>query len=192
MLSTCTEFANEHNLKFSVDSNAQKSKSKCMAFLKDNRILPNMKLNDFILPWVSKVKHLGTTLENCANMVTKDIYIKRAEYIANNNKLNQEFYYLNPHTKFFLNRIYNSHFTGSSLWNLFSKESVMIENCWNVSFRIMYALPRETHRFFVERITNFPHIKLCLLKRYINFIKSLENHHKLPSKNLFNPIQAGV
>ena len=44
MLDTCEEYANENNLTFSTNDNLNKSKTKCMAFLKKKRTLKNMTL----------------------------------------------------------------------------------------------------------------------------------------------------
>ena len=54
----------------------------------------------------------------------KDILVKRAAFIQKNNEINQEFHFSHPNTKIKINSIYNSHFTGSCLWNLFSREAV--------------------------------------------------------------------
>ena len=40
MLKICEKYANDHNLKFSTDSNPNKSKTKCMAYLLKERELP--------------------------------------------------------------------------------------------------------------------------------------------------------
>ena len=50
----------------------------------------------------------------------KNIQIKRARYIQKNIGINQEFKFAHPNTRFHLNTIYNSHFSGSSLWDVFS------------------------------------------------------------------------
>ena len=50
MIKTCEEFAMSHNLKFSTDPNPQKCKTKTLAFLKKQRILPNMYLCGNPLP----------------------------------------------------------------------------------------------------------------------------------------------
>ena len=47
MLDTCEEYANEHNLTFSTNDNPNKSKAKCMGFLK-KRTLKNMTLWEII------------------------------------------------------------------------------------------------------------------------------------------------
>ena len=68
MLKMCENYAAEHNLKFSTDPNLNKSKTKCMAYQRKERELPNLKLCGNSLPWVKHGKHLGTRLD-----VGKDI-----------------------------------------------------------------------------------------------------------------------
>ena len=41
--------------------------------------------------------------------------VKRAKYINRNNNLMQEFHFAHPVTKFTVNKIYNTDFTGSNL-----------------------------------------------------------------------------
>ena len=89
------------------------------------------------LPWVKSGFHLGCTIEDQTDGMKQGTKIKRAMYIQRNIELEQEFYFADPMTKFHINCVYNSHFSGSSLWNLFSKETKMLENCWNKSFKIM-------------------------------------------------------
>ena len=144
------------------------------------------------LPWVPKGKHLGITLENILNGLKKDTLIKRANYIEKHNELNQEFHFAHPDTLFKINRIFNSHFTGSSLWDLFSKETTMVEKSWNVSFRITYKLPRNTHRYFVEPVSNVPHIKSILIKNFLSFIDQIKHSNKIVSKVLLNTIKYDV
>jgi hypothetical protein len=53
--------------------------------------------------------------------------VKRANYIDKNIELNQEFYFAHPSTKVNLNQIYNSHHSGSPLWDLFGQGAASIE-----------------------------------------------------------------
>ena len=148
MLDTCEEYAQEHNLKFSTNVNPVKSKTKCLAFLKNQRVIKPMTLCGDNLPWETSWQYWGEKSDG----MKKDLIVKRAQYIQKNNELNQEFFFTHPDTKFEVNMIYNSHFSGSPLWDLFSREMEMLENSWNMSFRVMYGLPLQTHRYFVERI----------------------------------------
>ena len=171
MIKTCEQYAAEHNLKFSTNPDINKCKTKCMAYLHKQRDLRKLELCGDKLPWTPNGKHLGNTMENEMNGMVKDLLCKRARFIQKNNELVQEFHFAHPRTLFELNLIYNSHFTGSPLWDLFGKESEMLEKTWNKSFRIMYNLPIETHRYFVEAISGSPHIKNILIQRFLKKLK---------------------
>ena len=111
--------------------------------------------------------------------MTKDIKIKKASYIDKNCELLQEFMSSHPNTRFQTNVIYNSHFTGSPLWDLFSQEAKMLENTWNVSIRRMFELPYTTHRYLVEPVSGHLHLKKILIKRFLSFISDkLESQRK--------------
>ena len=192
MLNTCNEYANNHNLKFSTNPIPAKSKTKCLAFMSKKTELKKLRLGDDLLPWVEKGKHLGNTLENISNGMRLDMNIKRAQYIGKNNEIQQEFYFAHSETKFKINRIYNSHFTGSPLWDLFCNEAKKVENSWSVSFRLMYDLPRNTHRYFVEPISGMPHIKSTLIKNFLGFVNQVENSSKSVAKDLLSHIKYDV
>ena len=54
MLKICENYALEHGLKFSTDPIAKKSKTKCLAYLKDKRELRKLVLCGNTLPWETK------------------------------------------------------------------------------------------------------------------------------------------
>ena len=133
-----------------------------------------------IKPWVTCGKHLGNMIENKINGQKMDLKMKRAAYIAKNNELMQEFSFSHPKTKMKLNMIYNSHLSGSCLWDLFSSEAGMMESTWNTSVRLMYNLPMQTHRNLIEPISGNRHVKFHLVKRFLSFIhqRSIETSHE--------------
>ena len=185
MINICENYAMSHDLQFSTDPDPRKCKTKCLAFLKRKRELPHIQLCGTNLPWVSSGKHLGNNLENKMDGMKHDVLVKRAQYITKNYDLRQEFHFCHPATKFQLNEIYNSSFCGSPLWNLFCRESEMLQNTWNTSFRIMYNLPYATHRYFVQSVSGKVHIKNILMKRFLGFIAQIERSpKKLPMKLL--------
>ena len=167
MLNICADYASEHNLTFSTNEDHKKSKTKWMAFLHKKRYLKELTLCGKKLPWVEYVKHLGNTIVNNVDDMSQDTAVKRAQYIARNNELLQEFSFAHPNTKCLTNNIFNTHFTGSSLWNLFNKAIEKLGKTWNVSQRIMFASPRETHKYLIEPLSKTRHIKLSLMRRYI-------------------------
>ena len=164
MIGICEKYAANHNLRFSTDPNPNKCKTKCLAFLQRDRPLPSMYLCGHPLPWVTNGKHLGITISNKIDGMKTDIRIKRADYINRNNDILQEFSFSHPSTKIQINSIYNSHFTGCCLWDLFSREAIMVENSWNVSMRLMIAIPRDTHRYLTQPLSGKTHIKTVFIK----------------------------
>ena len=114
----------------------------------------------------------------------QDLREKRAQFVQRNNEICQEFSFAHPCTKTQLNAIYNCHFTGSPLWDLFSRESEMLESTWNIAIRKMFKLNRTTHRYFIEPISEMKHVKWSLTKRFINFIQKIQLSSKSQLKNL--------
>ena len=144
MLNICEKYAGSHNLKFSSNPDPAKCKTKCMAFVQRERPLPQLRLCGNPLPWVTHGKHLGNTIENKMNGMKMDIRTKRANYIEKNNEIIKEFSYAHPRTRNDVNRIYNNHFTGSPLWDLFCRDADMMFNTWNKSVRLMFDVPLQT------------------------------------------------
>ena len=86
------------------------------------------------------------------------------------------------------NNVYNSHLSGSCLWDLFSKEAVQMENSWNVSMRLMLDLPRETHRRLIEPLSEVTHAKILMIKRFLTFLQQIQKSSKTASKFLLETI----
>ena len=115
MLLTIEEYCQSHNLRLSTDPDPNLSKTKCIAFQRKPQVLPSVYLCGNPLPWVDRIKHLGTTISSGKIKSEQDIMQKRARFIEKCNNISQEFHYAHPVTKVKLNTIYNSHFYGSSL-----------------------------------------------------------------------------
>ena len=101
MMTICKQFVKEHNLQFSTNPIVKKSKTKCVAFLKTHRILKPIQHKGNNLPWIDSpetVVHLGNTIINDGNLLSKDVKIERAKYINRNGELNQKFYFTYPET----------------------------------------------------------------------------------------------
>jgi hypothetical protein len=141
------------------------------------------------LPWVKAGKHLGNNITNSCDGMKQDIKIKRAAFIDKNNELNQEFAFAHPLTKVKMNNIFNFHFTGSPLWDLFSREAIMLENTWNTAVRIMFDIPLSTHRYFIEPLSQTDHLKKVLLRRFLSFLNQIEKSTKQVPKHLLRFIK---
>ena len=150
MIKSCGEHARSLNLSFSTNANLTKCKTKCMAFLNQERELENITLDGKDLPWVRTAKHFGCKIGDKICGLNDDLMEKRATYMNKVNELTQEFYFAHPLTKVRINNIFNSHFYGSALWDLFGIETLRLEKSWNVSQRIMLGIPRNSHRYFID------------------------------------------
>ena len=71
----------------------------------------------------------------------------------------------------------------------FGVNARQLEKTWNVSFRVMFGLPRESHQYFVEAMSERPHLKTILIKRYLNFIDQIRKSKKSALKNLLRLIE---
>ena len=178
MLETCESFAKSHNLRFSTDPNPAKCKTKTMAFLKKVRPLPSLILCGNPLPWTDRCKHLGTTLQNKVDGCQEDMRVKNAMYIQKNIELNQEFSFAHHNTKVSINSIFNSHYSCSPLWDLFSPRALSLESSYNKSIKIMMDLPYATHRSLIEPLSGKKPLKIVLISRFLGFMEKIGKSNK--------------
>ena len=92
------------------------------------------------MPWKEFSKHIGNYLHENGNM-NKDISIQRAQFIQNCMSQNDEFECMPIESQEKLLNIYNSHFTGSNLWNLASENTNQVFGSWNRNLKIINKLP---------------------------------------------------
>ena len=184
MMETISDYAIEHNLRFSTDPNPRKCKTKVMAFLKKPRPLPQVFLGKVALPWVNQCTHLGNTIRNVSDGFQEDMKIKRARYISKNVEINQEFYFAAGETRVKVNRIWNTHFSGSPLWNLFSPGAERIVSSYNRSIKCMLKLPLATHRYLLEPLSSEKPAMAILADRFLSFMDNIEKSDKLVIKML--------
>ena len=77
-----------------------------------------------------------------------------------------------------MNQIYNTHFTGSPLWDIFGEEAIKFENTLNKSVRLMLDLPLSTHQNLIETLSVQLHLRKVLAKRFLSFISQIEKSSK--------------
>ena len=88
--------------------------------------------------------------------------------------------------------IYTTSFYGSSLWNIFTEPCEKLYTSWNISVRQAFDLPRNSHRYFIEEISETPHPQVLLAQRFVKFHETLQITQKysvrflseLASKNM--------
>ena len=126
---------------------------------------------------------------NQTDGMRQDVKVKRANFINKNIELNQEFSFSHPLTKVKMNLIFNFQFNGSPVWDLFSKEAIMLENSWNTAVKVMFDLPVQTHRYIIEPISQTKHLKIVLLERFLSFLEQIHKSKKNVPKQLLSFIK---
>ena len=181
MVKICENFGKSKNLQFSTNPDPRKSKTKCLVFSKQARdregVLPIL-LNNDPLPWVEQVKHLSNKLQS-DNSMRQDILMKKGKFVGKINSLAQEFHYASPEVFTKIINIYCTSFHGSSLWDLSSKDCEGIYKAWNVSMRLACNVPRTTHRYLIEAISDCLHLKVMLASRLVKFHNALKGSDKM-------------
>ena len=129
----------------------------------------NITLNGNKLPWVKQVKHLGPIIQS-DNSMSIDIAQKRAGFIAKMNSILQEFHFVNSETLVKLMYSYATTMYGSNTWDLFSKDCEKLYRSFNVAIRHVFNLHRQTHRYFIESITQSLHLDF-IDKQIRNFLQ---------------------
>ena len=64
-----------------------------------------------------------------------------------------------------------------------------MEKTWNVSIRQTFGLPKETHRYLIEPVSNSMHLKKLLILRFMSFLNQIEASKKVVPNNLLKTIR---
>ena len=70
-----------------------------------------------------------------------------------------------------------------------SKEVVKLEKSWNVSVRRMFDLPRETHCYLIEAVSDQHHVKPILARRFLNFVNAIRTSTKHALRSLLKVVE---
>ena len=82
--------------------------------------------------------------------------------------------------------IHVTSFYGGNLWDIYSKEVVKIFSSWIVTVRNIFRLPRTTHRFFIEAVSDCTHPKTMMCTRFMRFVENMKTCSKLSVRYLVN------
>lgn len=183
MLKICIEYFAHHGIKISVDAIVEKSKTKCMAF--NVSVVPTMlTLYNLVLPWVDSALHLGhliTTEED----TSADILIRKGEFNSKVHELRQELGDQYPFVFIQLVRTYLTSMYGSNLWDLYHASAEKLYIAWNFLIKNTFKLPYATHRYILYNITEIPHLRVALLRRFVKFYNKLQMCNKPEILHLF-------
>ena len=141
---------------------------------------------------VDRLVHLGNVISNNIDGGQLDMKQKAARYVDKNCSINQEFSFAHPASRILLNKIYNCHFSGCQIWNLFSQGAERFYSTYNRSVKVMADLPLATHRYLIEPVSGQPHMSIILIRNFLNFISSIKNSNKLVLKQLYEITKSDV
>ena len=68
----------------------------------------------------------------------------------------------------------------------------MVENSYSAAVRLMFGLPREAHRYFIEPLTSRRHIKFDLIDRFLNFTSKIRKSKKETLIYMYEKIHSDV
>ena len=185
MLQIAEAFFKKHGIDISVNIVPEKSKTKCLAFNVKKNIPARLSLYNYQLPWVKDYKHLGHFIHTDESM-SHDILQKRGQFISKVHALRQELGKQHPEVFMYLVQVYLGSMYGSNIWDLFSPASRRLYTAWNILIRTTFDLPYATHRYILYNITNSPHIRISIMKRFIKFYSRLAVCNKPEIRLLFN------
>ena len=189
MLDIAQKYVESHKISFSTHPDPAKSKTKGIVFSKSPLTFQPapLQLNNTPLPWIQHAKYLGNTITSIPDGFCKDAKQKRAQYIERNCEINQEFPMAHLEVKCKINRIYNSSFPGSILYDLSSPPATQLVNSWSVSIRHMWDLPLQAHRYLIEELGG-QHAQSMLITRYVKFLQSVTRSPKTCVKFLLQKV----
>ena len=175
LLSICEKWSLEFGVKFSTDPDVNKSKSKALLIgfsKKKKKMTVCLQLYGEELPIVSSFIHLGHLINDDASM-TEDTRSKRMTYILKSVDLLETLPEACPEDLLHLNRLYCGDLYGSSIWDLKEKETNKLMNCWGVSVKDAFKLPRQTHKNIAESLVKMTTMREEIMARGVRFIRNI-------------------
>ena len=104
--------------------------------------------------------------------LSSDVNMKRATYERRNYEILNEFRIAHPSVKCQINKLYNSSFYGSCIWDLTGEPFDRLCRTWSKTVRRMWDLPPQSHRRLIEPLSG-SHIRGELIGGFIGFVKLL-------------------
>lgn len=170
MLRTCEIFAEEYCVIF----NGQKSNA--MVFeptSQHNTCYPPLFLNNSAIPYCQNTLHLGVYIGlNAHQMNVKKIM---NDFVSRANMITCNFSFCDFSTLCKLFNAYCTSFYGSNLWDLRPGSIADACVCWRKSVRRILSLHPMTHSAYLPFIVDRPELRVELLSRLINFIRSMHS-----------------
>ena len=106
-----------------------------------------------------------------------DTKMKRASYIKHSMETRDMFGFALPGQVLNAVSVYDAHFYGSNLWNLYGDMAGQVYRSWSTTVKLVWDLPRSTHSYFVDNLLSgpIPSVSQKVLFQYVSFLKRLRN-----------------
>ena len=131
---------------------------------------------------------LGNIMESDNSMKT-DCDLKRYRFIGKIHSLSQEFGFSSPEIKIKLFNLYTTSFYGSSLYRQYSNQRDRLYHAYNICVRDTYRVPRQTHKYLIQTISQCMHPKVMICSRFVKLVETLNKCSKPSISLLINLVQ---
>ena len=176
MLDVASAFALEVGLEFSTDPNPAKSKSKAIYVIGRRTGLQKpvaLVLSGQDLPWVQHATHLGHEFHEDGTM-KMDSRMQRASFIGRCLEVQEAFSFAAPEDTLAAVKLYCGDLYGGILARLDSVAATQLMNCWGITVKDVWDVPRETHRVYARWLSDqCSSFREDLLARWVKFYQSL-------------------
>ena len=176
MLDVASAYAAEVGLKFSTDPDPVKSKSKAVFMVGRQRNLAKpapLLLSGKALPYVPHATHLGHEFHESGTM-EMDTRMRRGSYIGRSLEVQDAFTFAAPAETLGAVKLYCCDLYGGMLARLGGQPATQLMNCWGVTVKDVWRVPRATHRVYARWLSSgFSSIREDLLSRWVKFYQSL-------------------
>ena len=172
IMKICEDFGVEYNVIWNC------GKTYCIR-IGNNGLRPvrNIVLNDNILKWKKKVRHLGNIVKYdlCDY---DDIMFKKGVFISQVNKLNNKFDAVSSSLRGKLFQTYCCSWYGCQTWECGTNMTDLMQTEWNKAIRKIVRLPYETHRNLLPLVINsrsFADQHVSRVKKFVNSFMISQN-----------------
>ena len=172
LMDECLLYSAEFKIQFN------KLKTKCIRFsncyYNSSHNVKKMTMYDKVIPWVTKVNHLGNIL-SCNLSDADDINIKIGQLYSQCNKLIAAFPSGSRSVMSNLFIKYCTSFYGAQAWDLSKPCINNLYVAWNKSVRRILKLPYCTHRHLLAPLLQCSNINIQLVYRFIKLYYNMLN-----------------
>ena len=181
MITICTNFAAEYDIKF----NASKSQLIIFKSGSGNTVNPEIKMNGDKIEVVNSVVHLGHVLHN--NIYKYDVNKCVSDFNRHSNIFLANFKHASSQLRNFLFHKYCSSFYGTQILPMYEPTFSDLYKAWRMAMRRVWRVPWRTHCNLLPHLAGVMAPELWFAKRAIHFVKlaiNSKNHYVKTVSNM--------